>query len=124
MKKLHNPQKIIFLSLISFILFSCEKDYLIPDKDVPDWLKSKINQDENMMQDYTSSCLYAWLSYNWQDEYYFEYHCSCSSSSPRAISTKCDTLHIWANDVTTDYYKEKCCRQLVWKAPNYTDSPW
>ena len=35
-----------------------------------------------------------------------------------------DTLHIWANDVTTDYYKEKCCRQLVWKAPKYKDSPW
>jgi len=119
-------KKMALMFFFSLLLFSCEKDFLIPDKEVPDWLKSKINQDEQMMNDYPSSCLYygAWLRYNWQDEYYFEYHCSCSSSSPRAISTKGDTLHIWANDVTTDYYKEKCCRQLVWKAPKYEDSPW
>jgi hypothetical protein len=37
---------------------------------------------------------------------------------------KGDTLHIRANDVTTDYYKGKCCRHLVWKGPRYEDSPW
>ena len=46
-----------------------------------------------------------WLRYDWQNEYYFEYHNALSSSSPRAISTKGDTFHIYANDFTTDYYK-------------------
>lgn len=114
--------------LFSFSLFllSCEKDYLIPDKEVPEWLKVKISQDEKMMNEHPSSCLYygAWLRYSWKDEFYFEYHCSCSSSSPMLISAKGDTLQIMANDVSEDYYKEKCCRQLVWKAPKYEDSPW
>jgi hypothetical protein len=110
----------------SLMLFACEKDYLIPAREVPQWLKSKISQDEKFMDANPSSCLYygAWLRYTWNDEYYFEYHCSCSSASPVPISAKGDTLHIVANDVTTDYYKEKCCRLLVWKAPEYTDSPW
>ena len=118
--------KIALMFFFSLIFFSCEKDYLIPDNEVPDWLKTRIDQDEQYILDHPSSCLNygGWLRYNWQDEYYFEFHCSCSSSSPRAISTIGDTLHIWANDVTTDYYKEKCCRQLVWKAPKYADSPW
>jgi hypothetical protein len=110
----------------SAMLISCEKDYLIPDREVPIWLKMQINQDEKVMKDNPSSCRYygAWLRYNWHNEYYFEYHCSCSSSSPLAISVEGDTLRLVANDVTTDYYKEKCCRQLVWKAPEYTNSPW
>jgi hypothetical protein len=62
-----------------------------------------------------------WLRYDWQNEYYFEYHNSLSSSAPRAISVDGDTLHIWANDVNTDYYKEKCCMTFVWKAPKYKE---
>jgi hypothetical protein len=118
--------KTAFLLFFSMMLLSCEKDYLIPSGEVPNWLKSKISQDEKYMKDNPSSCLYygGWLRYSRQDQYYFEYHCSCSSSSPLPISKNGDTLHIVANDVTTDYYKEKCCRQLVWSAPNYDDSPW
>lgn len=119
-------KKITLIFLLSLLFFSCEKDFLIPDKEVPEWLKAEIRNDELTMREHPSSCLYygAWLRYTWKDDYYFEYHCSCSSSSPLAISTKGDTLHIVANDVTTDYYKEKCCRELVWKASEYTDSPW
>jgi hypothetical protein len=119
-------KKTAILLFFSLMLLSCEKDYLIPGKEVPGWLKSKIRQDEKFMSANPSSCLYygAWLRYTWNGEYYFEYHCSCSSASPLAISAKGDTLHGVANDVTTDYYKGKCCRELVWKAPEYTDSPW
>ena len=28
-------------------------------------------------------------------------------------------LNPW--DTTTDYYKEKCCKQLIWKGPKYTE---
>ena len=83
-------KKIALMLFCALVLFSCEKDFLIPGNEVPEWLKSKIEQDEQMMIDHPSSCLYygAWLRYRWQDEYYFEYHCSCSSSSPRAFSKK------------------------------------
>jgi hypothetical protein len=116
-------RKIALMFFFSLIFFSCEKDFLIPDKEVPEWLKSKIKQEEQIIKESPQlmSAYGAWLRYDWQNEYYFEYHNELSSSFPRAISIKGDTLHIWANDVNTDYYKEKCCRQLVWEAPNYKE---
>ena len=119
MKKLTLLITIFFL----FGLISCEKDYLIPDKEVPEWLKTKISQDEQEMKDFPQSWKYygGWLRYEWQNEHYFEYHNELSSSLPGVISAKGDTLHIWANDINTDYYKEKCCKQYVWKAPKYRE---
>lgn len=110
---------------LSLMFFSCEKDYLIPDREVPDWLKAKISQDEQIIKDSPQlmNSYGAWLRYTWQNEYYFEYHNPLSSSSPRAISTNRDTLYLDVFDSTSDYYKEKCCRQYVWKAPKYEDLP-
>ncbi len=119
-------KKIVLTFALSLFFFSCEKDYLIPDKEVPEWLKTRINQDEQIIKDSPQlmNAYGAWLRYEWQNEYYFEYHNELSSSSPRAISAKGDTLQFPANYANSDYYKEKCCRQLVWKAPKYKDSPW
>jgi len=116
-------KKTALMVFFSFLLFSCEKDYLIPVKEVPEWLKAKINQDEQIIKDSPKlmNAYGAWLRYTWQNEYYFEYHNVLSSSSPRAISAKGDTLHIWADDINTDYCKEKCCKRYVWKAPNYKE---
>ena len=105
------------------MFISCEKDNLIPENEVPDWLKTKISQDEQTIIDSPKSMTAygCWLRYSWLNEYYFEYHNVLSSSSPRAISLKGDTLQIWANDINTDYCKEKCCQQYVWKAPKYKE---
>jgi hypothetical protein len=116
-------RKIALLFVFSLIFFSCEKDYFIPSDEVPDWLNTKISQDEQTIKDnpkYMAS-YGAWLRYAWQNEYYFEYHNVLSSSSPRAISTNGDTLKIWANDINTDYCREKCCKAFVWKAPKYIE---
>ncbi len=115
----------MLMFFFSLIFFSCEKDYLIPDKEVPEWLKTKINQDEQIIKDSPQlmNSYGAWLRYDWQNEYYFEYHNVLSSSLPQPISTKGDTLHIYATDINTDYYKEKCCKQYVWKASEYKDLP-
>jgi hypothetical protein len=111
--------------VLSIIFFSCEKDYLIPDKEVPEWLKTKINQDEQIIRDSPQlmNAYGAWLRYKWQSEDYFEYHNELSSSLPQPISEKGDTLNFYVTDSTTDYYKEKCCKQYVWKAPEYKDLP-
>ena len=116
--------KNIALSIfLSFLFISCEKEYLIPDNEVPDWLKANIKHEEVIIKDSPQlmNAYGAWLRYNWQNEFYFEYHNVLSSSSPRAISVKGDTLNIWANDITSDYYKEKCCMKYVWKAPEYKE---
>ena len=116
-------KKTALMLFFSIMFVSCEKDYLIPDNEVPDWLKTDIKQQEQIIKDSpkSESAYGAWMRYNWQNESYFEYHNILSSSSPRAISAKGDTLHIWANDVNTDYCKEKCCKEYVWKAPKYKE---
>ena len=118
-------KKLALLITFSFVFFSCEKDYLIPNKEVPKWLKEKIEQDEQIIKDSPQlmNSYGAWLRFKWQNEYYFEYHNVLSSSLPSPISAKGDTLHFYATDTNTDYYKEKCCKEYVWKAPNYEDLP-
>ena len=111
------------LFVFSLILFACKKEYLVPGNEVPQWLKTKITQDEQIIKD-SPKFMYtygAWLRYSWQNEYYFEYHNPLSSSLPSPITFNGDTLHIIANDISTDYCKEKCCKQYVWKAPKYEE---
>ncbi len=112
---------ISFLTLL-LLLSSCEKDFLIPSNEVPDWLKSEISQDEQTIKEQPRSMtLYGgWLRYSWRNEYYFEYHNVLSSSLPLAISYSGDTK-IPAYDINLDYNKEKCCKTYVWKGPKYND---
>ena len=65
----------------------------------------------------------AWIRYKWQEEYYFEYHNMASSFLIMPISATGDTLHFSPGATSTNYYKEKCCRQYVWKGPNYKEFP-
>jgi hypothetical protein len=105
------------------MIISCEKDSLVPENEIPGWLKTIIIQDEQIIKDSPKfmTAYGCWLRYTWQNEFYFEYHNVLSSSSPRAVSFEGDTLHIWANDINTDYCKGKCCRRYVWKAPKYKE---
>ena len=116
-------KKLSLLILILFITISCEKDYLIPNKEVPNWLKTEINNEEQIIKDSPQlmNAYGAWIRFKWQQEYYFEYQNPLSSSSPRAISTNRDTLRIYVFNTTTDYYKEKCCKEFVWKASKYNE---
>lgn len=121
--KINVMKKIMLLSILTFFFISCEKeDYLIPAKDIPDWVKADIKNHEQKIKD-SPQLMYsygAWLRYKWQNDYYFEYHNSCSSTSPKAYSYDGNTrIEVW--DKTTDYYKEKCCKVYVWKAPEAID---
>jgi hypothetical protein len=105
---------------ILLFLISCEKD---PLKGIPDWLRIKINQEEQIIKDNPRlmNSYGAWIRYQWQDDYYYEYWNPVSSSSPEVFSQNGDILQINPWDATTDYYKEKCCRQIIWKAPKYSE---
>ncbi|HLP74143.1 MAG TPA: hypothetical protein VK155_14655 [Bacteroidales bacterium] len=117
-------KKVLVVFLFSALFFSCEKDndYLIPSREVPEWLKSDITRQEQIIKDSPQlmNAYGAWLRYQWGNEFYFEYHNDLSSSSPRATSYDRKTIiPVW--DVNTDYYNEKCCKVYVWKAPNARD---
>jgi hypothetical protein len=116
-------KKLALLFTFSFFLISCEKDYLVPKKEVPEWLQTRISQAEKSIKENPKglTAYAAWIRYKWQNVYYFEYHAAASSSSPLAISTTQDTLRLNPWDTTTDYYKEKCCRQIIWKGPKYSE---
>lgn len=116
-------KKIALLILFSFYLLSCEKDYLVPKSEVPNWLKTEINKAEKIIKESPTglTSYSAWIRYQWLDEYYFEYNAGASSSSPKAISTTQDTLRVNPWDTTTDYYMERCCRQIIWKGPKYSE---
>jgi hypothetical protein len=118
-------KKLCLLLFISFIFAYCKKDNLTSDKDIPEWLKLDIKHQEQVTKDTPKlmNSYGGWIRYNWRNENYFEYHNPLSSSFPRAISFNKDTLHISVYDVNTNYYKEKCCKTVVWKAPKFSDLP-
>jgi len=117
-------KKIFLMFFFSLILFSCEKTLPdVPDSEIPDWLKTRIRQDEQTIKDYPKYMAPwgAWIRYRWEKEYYFEYHNILSSSSVAPVSENGDSLYKSANETNMKYYNEKCCKQYVWKAPNYKE---
>lgn len=116
-------KKIKFGIFFLLILFSCEKNPLVPENEIPAWLKTKIQQDEQIVkQSPNSGVAYgAWLRYRWGNEYYFEYNniVSISSSLPIPFSENGDSLIVISGGTNSDYWSKKCCMEYVWKAPKY-----
>ena len=120
-------KKTLLLFTVTFLFFSCEKDYLtpeipylIPRNEVPEWLKEKISKDEatiksdpKLMPNYG-----AWIRYEFQGEKYYEYDNPLSSLSRNPYSQ--DGVRVNTTIAPfTDYWNDKCCEKFVWKAPNY-----
>jgi hypothetical protein len=114
--------KAVLILVLSLAFLSCEKTLQdVPENEIPDWLKTKISQDEvkiGQNPKYLTSWG-AWIRYKWQKEYFFEYHNVLSSSSVAPVSESGDTLYYGATNL--NYYNEKCCKQYVWKAPKYKE---
>ena len=117
-------KRILIVFFFSLLLFSCEKTLPdVPDNEIPAWLKTRISLDEQIIQDnpkYMASWG-AWIRYKWQNDYYFEYYNILSSTTIVPISEMGDSLNKSANEINMKYYNEKCCRQYVWRAPNYKE---
>jgi uncharacterized protein YcfL len=66
-------KKLALLLFISIMFVTCEKDYLISNKDVPDWLKADIKLQEQIIKDSPQlmNAYGGWLRYDCQNEYYF-----------------------------------------------------
>lgn len=114
--------KTITLILFCITVISCEKDYLIPANEIPDWLKEQIKISEQKIKDDPSimPAYGSWVRFNWKNEHYFEYSNPLSSSIGLPISFHGDTLKIF-NPTVADYTKEKCCMRYVWKGPGFNE---
>ena len=115
-------KKSLVILIISIICISCEKTFLIPEDEIPDWLKKSILKDEEiiksdpkLMQNYG-----AWIRYEFKGVMYYEYDNPLSSESRNPYSQ--DGVRI---DTTvapfTEYGKDKCCERFIWKAHKYHD---
>lgn len=112
-------KKTIILLILSFLSFSCNKENLVPASEIPDWLKSNIENLELQIEsgDHPSLNISAWIRYKYLDNYYFEFYNPVSSSGP--------TPYDWNGNLAFDqeqrlkYYNERCCKQIVWKGPSY-----
>jgi hypothetical protein len=116
-------KKAIFIFSVSFAILSCEKDYLIPKKDIPDWLRTQIEILDQKIKDDPSkmSSFGAWIRFEWKNDYYFEYSNPLSSYIGGPISFQGDTLNIFTDPLAMDYSKDKCCKRYVWKGPKYKE---
>ncbi|QHT70721.1 hypothetical protein GXP67_30765 [Rhodocytophaga rosea] len=117
MKSLH-----ILTTVVLFLLITaCSKDdYGLAKKNIPNWLKDQIKEDEktiasdpSLMPNYG-----AWLSYQFNGKTYFEYDNPLSSLSRNPYSWEGVRVDI-SQPPFTSYWNDKCCEQYVWKAPKY-----
>jgi len=115
-------KKLLIITLLSISILSCKKDYLIPESEIPDWLKSQIKVSEQKIKEDPSKmpAYGAWVRFNWKNDYYFEYSNPLSSYIGGPISFDGDTLKI-SDPLLMDYSKEKCCMRYVWKGPGFKD---
>jgi hypothetical protein len=116
-------KKILVLLLLAFLLSSCEKEYLVPENEWPQWLKTSIQEHEQSIKENPKSMarIAAWKRTRWNNTYYYEYYNLLLSSMPSPISQSGDTLDVWIGDRDSDYHKEKCCSAFVWKGPDFID---
>jgi len=123
MKKSRFFHSTLLLLLLTLLSASCEKQYLVPESELPGWLKDNIQEQVQSIQENPKgmAATGAWKRARWNKEFYYEYHNPLLSSMPRPISHSGDTLKVWVGDTDTDYYKEKCCTSWVWKGPDYID---
>lgn len=113
-----------FLTIIIILLLSVscekEKEFLISSSEIPDWLQEQIKEDEKIIASDTARMpnYGAWIRYEFENEYYFEYDNPLSSLSRNPYSWKGVRVDVTQSPYT-NYWKDKCCEKYVWKAPKY-----
>lgn len=115
-------KRTFFFILFSVSMISCEKDLLLPDSEVPDWLKERIANDEAIIQSNPQSGLdaAAWIRYRYDGNYYFEYLNLLSSAFPAIYSYEgVQTMTLFDN--YQDFISGRCCKIYVWKGKSYTE---
>lgn len=110
-------KKVFILLLFSLFLTSCEKDYLVPNKEVPQWLKDRIAKDQKDPNSFSD--ISAWIRYEYKDKYYYEYNLMTSSQYP-PVYTDDGQLFSQTKDSYIDYMNTKCCKKYIWKGKSYS----
>jgi len=115
-------KKILLLLMPALLLISCEKSYLVPAAQVPEWLEDRIAETEKEIRSNPKSGLdiCAWVRYTYEDDYYYEWINLLSSHWPHLYNQKGELMTFDSMDIHR-YYDEKCCKKFIWKGANYID---
>lgn len=113
-------KKYIFLIVVSISILCCHKDQSLLVNDVPEWLKNNISALEQQIKtDPGTIVAYtAWVRYEWENDYYFEYLNYSSSFKTGPTSRDGQILSI-TDPIYINYENEKCCQEYVWKGPRF-----
>lgn len=116
----HTMKKALLLFAIILSCLSCRKDFLIPNSEVPGWLKDKISQDEATIKSDPKLMpnFGAWIRYEYLGDKYYEYDNPLSCESRNPYSEAGERINTFVAPYT-DYWNDKCCEIFVWKAPEY-----
>lgn len=108
-----------------FLAIACnseEDNNLLPNAEIPEWLEQKISADKSIintdpmrMQNYG-----AWVRYEFNKEYYYEYDNPLSSVAGIFYSEEGNLINATMPSYK-DYPDDKCCGLYLWKAPNYSE---
>ena len=116
-------KKLLLILLPALMLVSCEKSYLVPDDEVPAWLKDRIAETEKEIRNnpHSGLTISAWIRYSYDQDYYFEYHNLLSSSYPPIYNYRGDMMTFsWDNN--DSYQQDKCCKEYIWKGSDWSDT--
>lgn len=115
-------KKILLLLMPALLLFSCEKNYLVPAGEVPEWLEDRIAETEKEIRSDPKSSLNmcAWVRYTYEDDYYYEWINLLSSYWPHLYNQKGELVTFDSMDIDK-YWEQKCCKQFIWKGADYID---
>lgn len=112
-------KKIVIIIFTVLAFSSCERDSIVPESELPQWLTEKIQSDESYIKEFPKSWIAAgkWIRTEWNESYYYEYINYLSSTILAPISHSRDTLDLYNQIIMDDYRSNMCCEKLVWEGP-------
>jgi hypothetical protein len=116
-------KRIFLVFLLGLIIISCEKEQFLQDTDIPLWLRDKIAHDEEIIRTNSQSGLdiAAWIRYEYDGNYYFEYLNLLSSAGPSTYDNDGNLVSFNLASYQT-YFTKRCCKKYIWRGPSYFEN--
>jgi hypothetical protein len=113
---------ILTFGMIILLFMACqsEDESMLASSELPAWLEEQIKEDELIISsDSTRMPIYgAWIRYEFENSYYFEYDNPVSSLSRNPYSWQGNRVD-WTQSPYIDYWDKRCCKKYIWMAPRY-----
>ena len=114
-------KKLLYFALTVILFVACQKEYLVPAREVPAWLKERIAADEKAIQENpkTMNSYGAWMRYEFRGKMYYEYLNALSSRFPNIYNEQGQEIDPFEG-AHQGYWDGRCCGRYIWKAPGYS----